>query len=237
MKKCRVLIKFSGEALSNEKYILSKNHLIFIVNEIKKLLSCNIQVAIVVGGGNIIRGVSNSNNMISRTSSDYMGMLSTIINGIAIEEVFNTLNVQTKLVSALNVDKITKKYFIKDVINDLSNNKVIIFSGGTGNPYFTTDTAAVLRASEINADIVIKGTKVNGIYDRDPEKFHDAEKICELNYDDVLHKSIKVMDSTAITLAKENNLPIIVYNMFKEDNLLNIILNKDYSKCSIIRYK
>ena len=234
MKKYRVLIKFSGEALSNNESILDKNNLIFIAKEIQNLLTHNIEIAIVIGGGNIIRGVSNSNNMISRVSSDYMGILSTIINGIALEEVFQYLKIKTKLVSSLNVEKIATNYILKEIKSDL-NSKVIIFSGGTGNPYFTTDTTAILKASEIEADIVIKATKVNGIYDKDPENFTDAKKIDELTYDEVLSKSINVMDNTAITLAKNNNLPIVICNMFKKNNLLDIILNKNYSNSSIIR--
>lgn len=235
MKK-RILVKFSGEALAGENgYGIDTKILNFIANEIKELIENGIEVAIVVGGGNIIRGVSAAaDGIISRTSGDYMGMLATVINGVAIQEALEHMGLEARLQSAIDMREIGESFIVRRARRHLEKGRVVIFAGGTGNPYFTTDTAATLRASEIEAEVLIKATKVDGVYDRDPNKFDNATKLDEITYDEALSDHIKVMDDTAIALAKENGLPIIVCNMFKNGNLL-AIAKGDFSKCSIVK--
>lgn len=235
MKK-RILVKFSGEALAGENgYGIDTKILNFIANEIKELTQNGIEVAIVVGGGNIIRGVSAAaDGIIKRTSGDYMGMLATVINGIAIQEALEHIGLEARLQSAIDMREIGESFIVRRARRHLDKGRVVIFVGGTGNPYFTTDTAATLRASEVEAEVLIKATKVDGIYDKDPNKFDDAIKLDEISYDEALRDHIKVMDDTAIALAKENGLPIIVCNMFKKGNLLSIAQG-DFSKCSIVK--
>ncbi|MDD5549288.1 MAG: UMP kinase, partial [Sulfurovaceae bacterium] len=233
MKK-RILVKFSGEALAGENgYGIDTKILNFIANEIRELTQNGIEVAIVVGGGNIIRGVSAAaDGIISRTSGDYMGMLATVINGVAIQEALEHMGLEARLQSAIDMREIGESFIVRRARRHLDKGRVVIFAGGTGNPYFTTDTAATLRASEIEAGVLIKATKVDGVYDKDPNKFDDAIKLDELTYDEALSDHIKVMDDTAIALAKENSLPIIVCNMFQRGNLLSIAKG-DFTKCSI----
>ncbi len=235
MKK-RILVKFSGEALAGENgYGIDTKILNFIANEIKELIQNNIEVAIVVGGGNIIRGVSAAaDGIIKRTSGDYMGMLATVINGVAIQEALEHIGLEARLQSAIDMREIGESFIVRRARRHLEKGRVVIFAGGTGNPYFTTDTAATLRASEIEAEVLIKATKVDGVYDKDPNKFDDATKLDEITYDEALGDHIKVMDDTAIALAKENSLPIIICNMFKKGNLL-AIAQGDFSKCSIVK--
>lgn len=235
MKK-RILVKFSGEALAGENgYGIDTKILNFIANEIKELTQNGIEVAIVVGGGNIIRGVSAAaDGIIKRTSGDYMGMLATVINGIAIQEALEHIGLEARLQSAIDMREIGESFIVRRARRHLDKGRVVIFVGGTGNPYFTTDTAATLRASEVEAEVLIKATKVDGVYDKDPNKFDDAVKLDEISYDEALSDHIKVMDDTAIALAKENGLPIIVCNMFKKGNLLSIAQG-DFSKCSIVK--
>ncbi|MBD3807211.1 MAG: UMP kinase [Epsilonproteobacteria bacterium] len=235
MKK-RILVKFSGEALAGENgYGIDTKILNFIANEIKELTQNGIEVAIVVGGGNIIRGVSAAaDGIIKRTSGDYMGMLATVINGIAIQEALEHIGLEARLQSAIDMREIGESFIVRRARRHLDKGRVVIFVGGTGNPYFTTDTAATLRASEVEAEVLIKATKVDGVYDKDPNKFGDAIKLDEISYDEALSDHIKVMDDTAIALAKENGLPIIVCNMFKKGNLLSIAQG-DFSKCSIVK--
>ena len=232
----RVLVKFSGEALAGkEGYGIDTSILKFIAYEIKSLVDNNIDVAIVVGGGNIIRGVTAAQDgIIKRTSGDYMGMLATVINGVAIQEALESIGLEARLQSAIDMHEIGESFIVRRARRHLEKGRVVVFAGGTGNPYFTTDTAATLRASEIDADFLIKATKVDGVYDKDPAKFDDAVKLNELSYDRALSDHIKVMDDTAIALAKENSLPIIVCNMFEKGNLLSII-NGDLSLCSIVK--
>ncbi len=232
----RVLVKFSGEALAGEDgYGIDTEILKYIANEIKLLRENGIEVAIVVGGGNIIRGVSAAKDgIIKRTSGDYMGMLATVINGVAIQEALENIGLEARLQSAIDMHEIGESFIVRRARRHLEKGRVVIFAGGTGNPYFTTDTAATLRASEIEADMLIKATKVDGVYDKDPAKFSDAVKLDELSYDRALSEHIKVMDDTAIALAKENNLPIVVCNMFKGGNLLSII-DGDFSQCSVVK--
>jgi uridylate kinase len=232
----RVLVKFSGEALAGENgYGIEPKILEFIANEIKTLVDNGIEVAIVVGGGNIIRGaLAAKGGIIRRTSGDYMGMLATVINAVAIQEALEYIGLEARLQSAIDMHQIGESFIVRRAIRHLEKGRVVIFAAGTGNPFFTTDTAATLRASEIGADFLIKATKVDGVYDKDPNKFDDATKLNELTYDRALSDHIKVMDDTAIALAKDNNLPIVVCNMFEKDNLLSIIKG-DMSLCSIVK--
>lgn len=232
----RALVKFSGEALAGDGgFGIDSKILSFIANEIKELIQEGIEVGIVIGGGNIIRGVSASESgVIRRTSGDYMGMLATVINAIAIQEALEHIGIDTRVQSAVEIKEVCEAYIHRRAIRHLQKGRVVIFSAGTGNPYFTTDTAAILRAVEIGADMVIKATKVDGVYDKDPKKFHDAIKLDELSYDDALKDHIKVMDDTAIALAKDNKLPIAVCNMFQEKNLLKVIRGES-DHCSIVK--
>jgi uridylate kinase len=232
----RVLVKFSGEALAGEEgYGIDNKILENIAQEIKQLIDNDIEVAIVIGGGNIIRGVSAAaDGIIKRTSGDYMGMLATVVNGIAIQEALEHIGVNTRLQTAIKMEQIAESFVVRRARRHLEKSRVVVFAAGTGNPFFTTDTAATLRASEIAADMLIKATKVDGIYDKDPNKFDDAIKLDTLSYDKALKDNIKVMDDTAIALAKDNKLPIVVANMNEKGNLLAIIKG-DYSKCSIVK--
>jgi uridylate kinase len=235
MKK-RVLVKFSGEALAgDEGYGIDTKILDYIAEEIKELVDNGVEVGIVIGGGNIIRGVSAAaDGIIKRTSGDYMGMIGTVINGIAMQEALEHKGLKARLQTAIKMEQIAEPFIVRKAIRHLEKNRVVIFSAGTGNPYFTTDTAATLRATEIGASILIKATKVDGIYNKDPMKFDDAVKLETISYDQALEDNIKVMDDTAIALAKDNKLPIVVANMNEKGNLLNII-NGDYSKCSVVK--
>jgi len=231
----RVLVKFSGEALAGEAgYGIDTQILNFIANEIKSLVDAGVEVAIVVGGGNIIRGVSAAQDgIIKRTSGDYMGMLATVINGVAIQEALEHIGLEARLQSAIDMHEIGESFIVRRARRHLDKGRVVVFAGGTGNPYFTTDTAATLRASEIDAQMLIKATKVDGVYDKDPARYADAVKLDTLSYDRALSDHIRVMDDTAIALAKENRLPIVVCNMFEAGNLLAIIQG-DRSRCSIV---
>lgn len=232
----RVLVKFSGEALAGEEgYGIDTQILDYIAHEIKQLVDNNIEVGIVIGGGNIIRGVSAAaDGVIKRTSGDYMGMLATVINGIAMQEALEHIGVVARLQTAIKMEQIAESFIVRRARRHLEKGRVVIFSAGTGNPFFTTDTAATLRATEIEADMLIKATKVDGVYDKDPMKYDDAVKLDTLSYDEALRDHIKVMDDTAIALAKDNRLPIVVANMNAKGNLLNII-NGDCSQCSIVK--
>lgn len=235
MKK-RVLVKFSGEALAgNDGYGIDTQILDYIAHEIKGLIEAGIEVGIVIGGGNIIRGVSAAaDGIIKRTSGDYMGMLATVINGIAMQEALEHIGVDVRLQSAIKMEQISESFIVRRAKRHLEKGRVVVFSAGTGNPFFTTDTAATLRATEIEAQMLIKATKVDGVYDKDPMKYSDAVKLDNLTYDEALKDHIKVMDDTAIALAKDNKLPIVVANMNEKGNLLAIV-NGDYSKCSIVK--
>ncbi len=234
MKK-RVLVKFSGEALAGkEGFGIDTKILKYIANEIKEIVDNGIEVAIVVGGGNIIRGVTAAQDgIISRTSGDYMGMLATVINGVAIQEALEYIGLDARLQLAIDMQEIGESFIVRRARRHLEKGRVVVFSGGTGNPYYTTDSAATLRASEINADMVIKATKVDGVYDKDPNKYDDAVKLDSITYDQALSDHIKVMDDTSIAQAKDNQMPIIVCDMFQKGNLLAII-NGDRSLCSIV---
>ena len=232
----RVLVKFSGEALAGENgYGIDTKILEYIAHEIKELVDNNIEVGIVIGGGNIVRGVTAAaDGVIKRTSGDYMGMLATVVNGIAMQEALEHIGVSARLQTAIKMEQIAEPYIVRRAKRHLEKGRVVIFSAGTGNPFFTTDTAATLRASEVEATVLIKATKVDGVYDKDPAKYSDAVKLDIISYDEALKDHIKVMDDTAIALAKDNKLPIIVANMNKKGNLLNIIKG-DYSQCSVVK--
>ena len=204
-----------------------------IVIEIKKILEQDIQLAIVIGGGNIFRGISLGDQGMTRATGDYMGMLATVMNSLALEDAFNKNNIITRVQSAVNVEQIVEPYVRAKALQYLSENKVVIFSGGTGNPFFTTDTAAALRASEIDADIMIKATKVNGIYSDDPVKNQKAVKFDQISFDDVIDKKLKVMDATAFTLCREQSMPIGVINIFKQNSLYNFI-NKNFTDGTLV---
>lgn len=233
----RVLVKYSGEALSGESgFGIESGILDYLTRELKTLVEAGIEVGIVIGGGNFIRGVSASKGgLIRRTSGDYMGMLATVINGVAMQEALEYYGLDVRVQSALEIKEVCETYINRRAIRHLEKGRVVIFVAGTGNPFFTTDTAATLRAVEIGAEMIIKATKVDGVFDKDPAKFEDAKMLQQISYDQALKDNIKVMDDTAIALAKDNTLPIVVCNMLREGNLLKIIQgdsNAVYSKVS-----
>ncbi len=236
MAKRRVLVKFSGEALAGEGgYGVDTSILKFIAEEIKQLVDNGVEVGVVIGGGNIIRGVTAAKDgIIKRTSGDYMGMLATVINAVAMQEALEYLGMRVRVQSAIKMEQICETFIVRRAVRHLEKGRIVIFAAGTGNPFFTTDTAATLRAIEIGADMIIKATKVDGVYDKDPAKYPDAKKLPTLTYDEALADNIKVMDDTSIALAKENRLPIVVCDMFKKGNLL-AIMQGDYEKCSIVK--
>ena len=220
----RVLLKLSGEALLGERsYGIDPKRIAQYAKEIKTVTELGLEVAVVIGGGNIFRGVSAASNGIDRVQGDYMGMLATVINGMALQSALEEENVQTRLQTAIKIEAVAEPYIKRKAVRHLEKKRVVIFGGGTGNPFFTTDSAAVLRAIEISADVILKGTRVNGVYDSDPEKNKNAIKFDTISFQDVINKNLKIMDSTAFTLSQENNLPIIVFNMNKAGNLLKLI--------------
>tara|TARA_Y100001958_G_C21184219_1_gene513575 strand:+ start:665 stop:1372 length:708 start_codon:yes stop_codon:yes gene_type:complete len=224
MKYKRILLKLSGEALmGNNSFGIDSTRLNDYANEIKKIQKAGVEVAIVIGGGNIFRGVSLNNAGLDRVQSDYMGMLGTIINGLALQSALENIEIPTRLQTAIKIEAVAEPYIKRKAVRHLEKGRVVIFSAGTGNPFFTTDSAAVLRAIEINAEVIIKGTRVDGIYNTDPEKNKEAIKFESLSFNEVLHKGIKVMDTTAFTLSKENKLPIIVFDINTKGNLIKII--------------
>ncbi|OUV62005.1 MAG: UMP kinase [Gammaproteobacteria bacterium TMED119] len=224
MKYKRVLLKLSGEALMGEQ-----NHGIDPIRlndyavEIKEIQQQGTEIAIVIGGGNIFRGVSGASKGMDRVQADYMGMLATMINGLALQSALENNNVPSRLQSAINMEAIAEPFIKRRATRHLEKGRVVIFGSGTGNPFFTTDSAAVLRAIEVNADVILKGTRVDGIYNVDPEKNKEATKFDSLSFDEVLKRGLKVMDTTAFTLSQENNLPIIVFDMNVKGNLSKII--------------
>lgn len=233
----RVLVKFSGEALAGEAgHGIDTKILKYIAQEIKSLVDADIEVGIVIGGGNIIRGVTAAQDgIIKRTSGDYMGMLATVINGVAMQEACEHAGLQVRMQTAIKMEQIAEPYINRKACRHLEKGRVVIFAAGTGNPFFTTDTAATLRAVEIGAEVIVKATKVDGVYDKDPVKFSDAVKFDEIGYDQALQDHIKVMDDTSIALAKDNKLPIIVCDMFREGNLLDILKHGNMQNCSIVK--
>ena len=220
----RVLLKLSGEALLGEKsFGLDRAFTDYLAHEIKEIHALGVQVSAVVGGGNIFRGVSETAQGMDRVSADYMGMLATVINGVAVQDALERVGLFTRVMSAIEMREVAEPFIRRRAIRHLEKERVVIFAGGTGNPYFSTDTAAALRAMEIKAEIILKGTKVDGIYDADPMKDPGAQKFDRLTYIDVLQKGLKVMDTTAISLCMENSLPIIVYNLKEKGGLKKIL--------------
>jgi uridylate kinase len=220
----RILLKLSGEALmGNRQHGIDPARLAEYAEEIKIIIDKGIEVAIVIGGGNIFRGVAGASNGIDRVQGDYMGMLATAINGLALQSAIEAAGVKTRLLTAIKMEQVAEPFIKRRAVRHLEKGRVVIFGCGTGNPYFTTDTAAVLRAIEIGAEVILKGTRVDGIYTSDPEKNENAIKFDTITYKDVINKGLKVMDMTAFALSQENNLPIIVFDMNTKGNLEKVI--------------
>ncbi|MBU3676229.1 MAG: UMP kinase [Chitinophagaceae bacterium] len=223
----RVLLKLSGESLMGDKaYGLDPAMLAQYAHDIKSITDLGVQVALVIGGGNIYRGMNGKETGIERAQGDYMGMLATVINGIAMQSMLEKVGVQTRLQSAIKMDQVAEPFIRRRAIRHLEKGRVVIFGAGTGNPYFTTDTAGTLRAIEISADVILKGTRVDGIYDSDPEKNPTAVKFDHITFGEAIQQNLKVMDMTAFTLCQENKLPIIVFDMNTPGNLLHVITGK-----------
>ena len=227
MKYKRILLKLSGEALMGEKnYGIDSSLLEKYSQEIKNIHNKGIEIAIVIGGGNIYRGIESEESGINRVQGDYMGMMATLINSMALQSHLEKLGCDTRLMSGFNVDQVCEPFIRRRAIRHLEKGRIVIFGAGLGKPYFTTDSTASLRAIEIEANIVLKGTRVDGVYDFDPEKKKDAKKFNEISFNEAYEKNLTIMDMTAFTLCKENNLPIIVFDMNKSGNLINLIEGK-----------
>jgi uridylate kinase len=224
----RILLKLSGESLlGNKSYGIDLETTRSVAREIKEVLDLGVQIAIMIGGGNIFRGISGTREGMDRTSADYMGLLATVINGIALENALEKEEVVTRLISAIEIRAVAEPFLKKRVIRHLEKDRLVIFSAGIGSPYFTTDTAAALRALEINADVILKATKVDGVYSSDPVRDKNAKRYKKIKYMDVLNQDLKVMDSTAISLCKDNSLPIVVFNLKKKGNIKRTVLGED----------
>ena len=224
----RILLKLSGEVISGEKgFGIDYQKAAELALEIKSLHELNIDIGLIIGAGNIFRGMQAASKGMERVSGDYLGMLATIMNAITMQDALEKINVETRTLSAITVSQISEPYIRRRALRHLDKKRVVIVAGGTGNPYFTTDTAAALRATELKAEVLIKGTKVDGVYDKDPVLNSDAKKFKKLNYSDVISKNLRVMDLTAITLCKENNLPVQVFDINKYGNLKKLVLGKD----------
>jgi len=220
----RIVLKLSGEALAgDEKFGINQDILETVASQIYEVAEAGVEIGIVIGGGNIFRGLSASKIGFDRVTADYMGMLATVINALALQDALERHNLDTRVLTAIKMEEIAEPFIRRRAIRHLQKSRIVIFAGGTGNPYFTTDTTAVLRAVEIEAEVIMKGTKVDGVYDKDPEIHEDAKKFNELSYLEVVDNGLKVMDFTAITLSMDNKLPIIVFNMTKEHNLARVI--------------
>ncbi|TAE45703.1 MAG: UMP kinase [Cytophagia bacterium] len=228
MKYKRILLKLSGESLQGEKsYGLDAKVLKQYAYEIKKVVEQGIQVAVVIGGGNIFRGAQTVGSSIDRVQGDYMGMLATVINAMALQSTLEKIGVFTRLMSGIKMEQVCEPFIKRRAVRHLEKGRVVIFGAGIGSPYFTTDSAASLRAIEIEADVVLKGTRVDGVYTADPEKFDDAEKFTNISFQEVYERGLNVMDMTAFTLCRENNLPIIVFDMNSEGNLLRVVAGEE----------
>lgn len=224
IKYKRILLKLSGESLMGSLgYGIDPNILLFFAKEVKKIHDLGVEVGIVIGGGNIYRGLNAGKQGIDRVTGDQMGMLATVINALALQNAFEETGMFTRLMTAIKMDEMAEPYIRRRAIRHMEKERVVIFGAGTGHPYFSTDTAASLRAVEIEADVILKGTRVDGVYDSDPEKNPDATMFKEISYLEVMNKKLRVMDMTAISLCQENELPIVVFNMNVEDNLLKVI--------------
>ncbi len=228
MKYKRILLKLSGESLmGNGEYGIDPKMLSKYANDINAIIKKGVEVAVVIGGGNIYRGIQSEGAGFDRVQGDYMGMLATIINGMALQSALESISIKTRLLTAIRMEQVAEPYIRRRAMSHLQKGRVVIFGGGTGNPYFTTDTAAVLRAIEIEADVILKGTRVDGIYSADPEKNPSAKKYESISFDQVLQMKLSVMDLTAFTLCQENNLPIKVFNMNVEGNLTKVCEGKN----------
>ena len=220
----RILLKLSGEALlGGRSHGIDPKTINKYSEEIKSIVDLGVQVSVVIGGGNIFRGLSGANNGIDRVQGDYMGMLATVINGLALQSSLEKIGLQTRLQTAINMEAIAEPYIKRKAVRHLEKKRIVIFGAGTGNPFFTTDSAAVLRAIEIEADVILKGTRVDGIYNEDPNKNSDAFKFEKITFKEAISKGLKIMDTTAFTLSHENKLPIIVFDMNQENNLLKVL--------------
>lgn len=223
----RILLKLSGEALMGQQgYGIDPDMVANIALEIKEVANMGVEIGLVIGGGNIFRGLSASARGMDRVSADYMGMLATVINSLALQDYLERNDVYTRVLTAIKMEQIAEPFIRRRAIRHLEKGRIVIFAAGTGNPYFTTDTAAALRAIEIEADVIMKGTKVDGVYDSDPSENHNAKKFDELTYLEVVKRRLKVMDATAVTLCMENKLPIIVFNLTKRGYLQRILLGE-----------
>jgi uridylate kinase len=227
MKYSRILLKLSGEALlGKNSYGIDNDRLVVFAEEIKQIHDQGVEIAIVIGGGNIFRGLTGSEDGIDRVQADYMGMLATVINGLALQNALENMDIPTRLQSAIKMESIAEPFIKRKATRHLEKGRVVIFASGTGNPYFTTDSAAVLRAIEINAEVILKGTRVDGIYNEDPEKNKEAIKFDNISFEETIKKGLKIMDTTAFTLSKENELPIIVFDMNTKGNLTKVVMGE-----------
>lgn len=224
----RVLLKLSGESLAGDQgYGIEPRTITTIANEVKEVVACGVELALVIGGGNIFRGLAASSKGMDRASADYMGMLATMINSLAMQDALEKIGVDTRVQSAIAMQEVAEPYIRRRAIRHLEKGRVVIFGAGTGNPYFTTDTAASLRAMEIGADVILKGTKVDGVYSADPKKYPDAVKFSRLSYIDVLKKGLQVMDATATSLCMDNSLPIIVFDVTTDGNVKKVVFGEE----------
>lgn len=224
----RILLKLSGEALMGDQgFGISPDMLSFVAEEVRSIVELGVQLAIVVGGGNIFRGVAASSFGMERTSADHMGMLATVLNSLALQDALEKKGIQTRVQTAISMHEVAEPYILRRAVRHLEKSRVVIFAAGSGNPYFTTDTAAVLRAKEVHAEILLKATKVNGLYDADPERNADAQFIKTISYMQVLERQLKVMDMTAISLAMDNQLPLMVFNLKEKGNIKKVVLGED----------
>ena len=227
MKYNRVLLKLSGEALlGKNSYGIDNDRLVVYAEEIKQIHKEGVEIAIVIGGGNIFRGLTGSKDGIDRVQADYMGMLATVINGLALQNALENIDIPTRLQSAIKMESIAEPFIKRKAARHLEKGRVVIFASGTGNPYFTTDSAAVLRAIEIDAEVILKGTRGDGIYNEDPEQNKEAIKFDNISFEETIKKGLKIMDTTAFTLSKENELPIIVFDMNTKGNLTRVIMGE-----------
>jgi len=223
----RILLKLSGEALAGEQgFGIDSDIVQSIASQVHEVAQLGVQIGIVIGGGNIFRGLAASKAGFDRVSADYMGMLATVINSLALQDAMEKIDLETRVLTAIKMEEIAEPFIRRRAIRHLEKQRVTIFAGGTGNPYFTTDTTAVLRAIEVEAQVILKGTKVDGVYDKDPMKYAEAKKYDEVTYLDVVDKGLEVMDFTAVTLSMDNDLPIIVFNMTEEHNLKRVVLGE-----------
>lgn len=223
----RVLLKLSGEALmGDQSFGISQDMLKYVADEVRSIHDLGVEIAIVVGGGNIFRGVKATSFGMERTSADHMGMLATVMNSLALQDALEKQGMQTRVQTAISMHEVAEPYILRRALRHLEKGRLVIFAAGTGNPYFTTDTAAVLRAQEVHAEVLLKATKVDGLYEADPVEYPDAEFIASTSYMRVLEKQLKVMDMTAISLAMDNDLPLIVFNLKQTDNIRKVILGE-----------